>query len=51
LAENRPACVVCRSSYIVSPMSIRQFENINPEIAASAWVDDTALVIGDVSLA
>jgi carbonic anhydrase/acetyltransferase-like protein (isoleucine patch superfamily) len=36
---------------MVSPMSIRQFENIRPDIAASAWVDDTALVIGDVSLA
>jgi carbonic anhydrase/acetyltransferase-like protein (isoleucine patch superfamily) len=32
-------------------MSIRQFGNIRPDIAASAWVDDTALVIGDVSLA
>jgi carbonic anhydrase/acetyltransferase-like protein (isoleucine patch superfamily) len=36
---------------MVSPMSIRQFGNIRPDIAASAWVDDTALVIGDVSLA
>ena len=32
-------------------MTIRQFENITPDIAATAWVDDTALVIGDVSLA
>ena len=32
-------------------MSIRKFQNIAPDIAASAWVDDTALVIGDVSLA
>jgi carbonic anhydrase/acetyltransferase-like protein (isoleucine patch superfamily) len=32
-------------------MSIRKFENITPDIAAGAWVDETALVIGDVSLA
>jgi carbonic anhydrase/acetyltransferase-like protein (isoleucine patch superfamily) len=36
---------------MVSSMSIRDFENITPDIAASAWVDDTALVVGDVRLA
>ena len=37
--------------YIVSPMSIRQFGKFTPAIAAGAWVDDSALVIGDVRLA
>lgn len=32
-------------------MSIRKFANIGPRIAASAYVDETALVIGDVTLA
>jgi carbonic anhydrase/acetyltransferase-like protein (isoleucine patch superfamily) len=36
---------------MVSPMSIRGFENSIPAIAASAWVDETALVVGDVRLA
>jgi len=31
-------------------MSIRKFENLAPSIAATAYVDDTALVIGDVSI-
>ena len=31
-------------------MSIRDFENITPRIAAGAYVDETALVIGDVSI-
>lgn len=30
--------------------SIREFENLKPNIAASAWVDTTAVVIGDVTL-
>jgi len=32
-------------------MTVRQFENITPTIAASAYVDETALVIGAVSIA
>ncbi len=32
-------------------MTVRAFENITPNIAASAYVDDTALVVGDVTLA
>ena len=32
-------------------MSVRKFENIAPRIAATAYVDETALVIGDVSIA
>lgn len=32
-------------------MTIRNFERSTPRIAASAYVDDTALVIGDVELA
>jgi carbonic anhydrase/acetyltransferase-like protein (isoleucine patch superfamily) len=32
-------------------MSVRKFENISPRIAATAYVDETALVIGDVSIA
>jgi len=31
-------------------MSIRKFENISPRIAESAYVDETALVIGDVTI-
>ena len=31
-------------------MSIRNFENITPQIAASAYVDETALVIGAVKI-
>ena len=31
-------------------MSIRDFENITPRIAAGAYIDETALVIGDVSI-
>ena len=31
-------------------MTIRIFNNITPRIAASAWVDETALVIGDVTI-
>ena len=31
-------------------MSIRTFENIRPQIAASAYVDETALVIGAVRI-
>ncbi len=31
-------------------MTLRRFNNISPNIAASAWVDETALLIGDVSL-
>ena len=31
-------------------MSIRDFENISPVIAASAYVDETALVIGEVTI-
>ena len=31
-------------------MTIRTFEGISPTIAASAYVDDTALVIGDVTI-
>ena len=31
-------------------MTIRNFENIAPRIAASAYVDACALVIGDVTL-
>jgi len=32
-------------------MTIRAFEKASPRIAASAYVDETALVIGDVTLA
>lgn len=32
-------------------MTIRKFENFTPHIAATAYVDETALVIGDVSIA
>ena len=32
-------------------MTIRKFENLAPRIAATAYVDETALVIGDVSIA
>ncbi len=32
-------------------MTIRVFENITPKIATSAYVDDAALVLGDVTLA
>lgn len=32
-------------------MTIRAFESASPRIAASAFVDETALVIGDVTLA
>lgn len=32
-------------------MTIKAFEGINPVIAESGYVDDTALVIGDVSIA
>lgn len=32
-------------------MTVRKFENITPAIHASAYVDETALVIGDVTLA
>lgn len=32
-------------------MTVRTFENITPKIASSAYVDDTALVLGDVTLA
>ncbi|MGB5473674.1 MAG: gamma carbonic anhydrase family protein [Gammaproteobacteria bacterium] len=31
-------------------MTVRSFENIAPRIAASAYVDESALVIGDVTL-
>lgn len=31
--------------------NIRRFESSRPEIAQDAWVDETALVIGDVSIA
>ena len=31
-------------------MTVRSFENIVPRIAASAYVDESALVIGDVTL-
>jgi carbonic anhydrase/acetyltransferase-like protein (isoleucine patch superfamily) len=31
-------------------MAIRTFENMHPDIHPTAWVDETALVIGDVSL-
>ena len=31
-------------------MTVRNFENIEPRIAGSAYVDETALVIGDVTL-
>ncbi|RLA03733.1 MAG: gamma carbonic anhydrase family protein [Gammaproteobacteria bacterium] len=31
-------------------MTVRNFENIEPRIANSAYVDETALVIGDVTL-
>jgi carbonic anhydrase/acetyltransferase-like protein (isoleucine patch superfamily) len=31
-------------------MSIRKFENLAPRIAATAYVDETAMVIGDVSI-
>ena len=32
-------------------MPVRKFENIAPRIATTAYVDETALVIGDVSIA
>jgi carbonic anhydrase/acetyltransferase-like protein (isoleucine patch superfamily) len=32
-------------------VTVRTFENITPKIASSAYVDDTALVLGDVTLA
>jgi len=32
-------------------MTVRKFENHAPRIAATAYVDETALVIGDVSIA
>jgi len=32
-------------------MTVRKFENITPRIAATAYVDETALVIGNVSIA
>ena len=32
-------------------MTVRKFENIMPDIHGSAYVDETALVIGDVSIA
>ena len=32
-------------------MTVRKFENFTPRIAATAYVDETALVIGDVSIA
>lgn len=31
-------------------MAIRSFQGRAPKIAASAWVDDTALVVGDVTI-
>jgi carbonic anhydrase/acetyltransferase-like protein (isoleucine patch superfamily) len=31
--------------------NIRRFESAHPEIAPDAWVDETAVVIGDVSIA
>lgn len=31
-------------------MSIRPFNNLNPRIAASAWIDPCACVIGDVDI-
>lgn len=31
-------------------MPIRSFENLVPHIAASAWIDDSAVVIGDVQI-
>ena len=31
--------------------NIRRFESATPEIAPDAWVDETAVVIGDVSIA
>jgi carbonic anhydrase/acetyltransferase-like protein (isoleucine patch superfamily) len=34
----------------LNPMPIRIFENISPRIASSAYVDETALVIGDVTI-
>ena len=34
----------------LNTMSIRKFENISPRIAESAYVDETALVIGDVTI-
>lgn len=32
-------------------MNIRPFDGIQPQVAASAWVDETAVVVGDVALA
>ena len=32
-------------------MSIRKYGNISPDIAASAWIDEAAVVIGDVTIA
>jgi carbonic anhydrase/acetyltransferase-like protein (isoleucine patch superfamily) len=31
-------------------MTIRNFENFKPQIHSTAWVDDAALVIGDVAI-
>ncbi len=31
-------------------MTIKSFEGVSPKIAESAWVDETALVLGDVTL-
>ncbi len=31
-------------------MTIRRFENLNPELKSNAWVDETALVLGNVIL-
>lgn len=31
-------------------MTIRNFEKFKPEVHSTAWVDETALVIGDVSI-
>jgi len=31
-------------------MSIRSFEHFKPQIASTAWVDETALVVGDVTI-
>ena len=37
--------------YIVPTMSIRKYNTISPVIAAGAWVDEAAVVIGDVAIA
>ena len=31
-------------------MTVRRFQGISPRIAANAYVDDSAVVIGDVSI-